>query len=47
MVRVGLKCKAMVRVRVRVRVMVRVGVRLWGDYFLRLHTPFCIVGLDR
>ena len=30
------------RVRVRVRVRVR-----GGDYFLRLHTPFSIVGLVR
>ena len=36
--------KETVRVRVRVRGRVRVRVR-GGDYFLRLHTPFSIVGV--
>ena len=37
----------LVRVRVRVKLRVNVRVRVRGDYFLRLHTPFSIVGLAR
>jgi len=46
-VRVRVRVQVRVRVRVRVRVSVRVRVRVRGDYFLRLHTPFSIVGYAR
>ena len=36
-----------IRVRVRARVGVEVILGLGGDYFLRLHTPFSIVALER
>ena len=39
-----IRVRVRVRVKVKVRVRVRVRVR-GGDYFLRLHTPFSIVGL--
>ena len=44
--RVGVRVSARVSVGVRVRARVRGRVR-GGDYFLRLHTLFSIVGLAR
>ena len=47
-VRVRVKVRVRVRDRVRVRVRIRISIRVTGgDYFLRLHTPFSIVGLAR
>ena len=45
-VRVRVRGRVRVGVRVRVRVRARLGLGL-GDYFLRLHTSFSIVGLAR
>ena len=46
---VVMNVNARVRVRVRVRIMAMLMVKIeaGGDYFLRLHTPFCIVRLAR